>query len=342
MVAELKTYFLKVKGSVSGPYTLSQLSRMWVSGNVTADAYYRLGEFDEWDPIVSLSETLEAICQVVKAPANAEPAAVTTILDSRPKLDNAIQRPAVIHPNLVEGDGSKDSPYVINALSSMSAARIEQEIVAILYGPEAYGPQTSRAWQESPRGKPGNGDLCRTVLSLKGQSILIWFDLYLVTKHWEDPEAVRQRNERLNSPAGIKAQQHLKELLAAGPMKVNDKSESATQPFQSPSTPSERLQLALSLLQSGNLLGAEGLAAPFLLTADDCRVILSQFRLKWIAIHLIFWMVVGFASGDARVVVGVVVSGGVFLYQVQWKCRQLLRAQGLSQEEVERRIKAQF
>jgi hypothetical protein len=86
------------------------------------------------------------------------------------------------HPKIVEGDGSKDKPFVVNSNNPVGSAIIQKNVVTLVAGLQTEHLSTARMYYESPRGQPGNGDLCEHQIKVDDEIISIWFDLYLVTK----------------------------------------------------------------------------------------------------------------------------------------------------------------
>jgi hypothetical protein len=88
------------------------------------------------------------------------------------------------HPRIVEGDGSKEKPFVVDSNNPVSSAMIQQNVVKWVTGLQTV--PTVRVYYESPKGQPGNGDLCQHQIKVGDEFASIWFDLYLVTKQGKE------------------------------------------------------------------------------------------------------------------------------------------------------------
>lgn len=125
MVAASKNYYVKVKGEERGPFTLAQLSRMWVGGAITADAFYRLENIEEWAPLTVLAETLEAIAPAREnqqaAPETGEPKAIV-----QEKNTERFREWVQPHGRIVAGNGSPHDPFVIDTFTTLFSARIQR------------------------------------------------------------------------------------------------------------------------------------------------------------------------------------------------------------------------
>src|SRR5438094_323099 len=83
---------------------------------------------------------------------------------------------------LLGGDGSKERPYVIGPTSYFFSTGMQMKIIEDAYGPGEYSPDSrQRRYYESPKGPPGNKDLCEHILLKTGRSV--WFDLSEVSKY---------------------------------------------------------------------------------------------------------------------------------------------------------------
>lgn len=201
MVAPAQNYFIRSRTGERGPFTLSQVSAMWFSGNITADSFYRLSNVEDWAPISQLEETLGAVAGAATPKQN--PATVPPV--DPPKR--------VVHSRIVEGDGSRESPFVIHTSNHLLSAQIQGEIIDLLLGAGTYRTAGRRAYFPSPRGKPGNGDLCEHVFQIDGREVSVWFDLYLVTQLAEDPELKRLKKTMVESPQGRAIQSQIRKSM---------------------------------------------------------------------------------------------------------------------------------
>jgi len=119
------------------------------------------------------------------------------------------------HPGILEGTGSRESPFMVMETSYSNSGRIQRETVERMYGsgtyPNVYTPDKGgvvaamagaslygeaktgrligRAYHQSPRGLPGNRDLCETIFFLDEIETKVWFDLSNVTKFETSPAA---------------------------------------------------------------------------------------------------------------------------------------------------------
>ena len=71
---------------------------------------------------------------------------------------------------------------------------------------------------------------------------------------------------------------------------------------------------------------------------EECIKIAKAFRAKWISVYLIFWAVLGFTGFGHILLWCVPVSVLILACQIQYKKRQLLRRQGLSDNDIKRRL----
>lgn len=90
------------------------------------------------------------------------------------------------HPKIVEGDGSKDKPFVVDSNNTFSSAIIQENVVKWVIGLQTEHLSMARIYYESPRGQPGNADLCQHQIKVGDETASIWFDLYLVTKQGKE------------------------------------------------------------------------------------------------------------------------------------------------------------
>lgn len=212
MVAPAQHYFIRSRTGERGPYTLSQVSTMWASGSITADSFYRLSNVEDWSPISQLEETLGAITGsgLTKQTLTSLPPVVL------PKR--------VVHSRIVEGDGSRESPFVINALNYFGSVTIQSEIVDLAIGEGAYRATKRRVYYTSSRGKPGNSDVCEYVFDVDGREVSVWFDLYLVTQWVENPEYQREVKSRVESPQGRAVQSAIQKAFIRARPELQEKS----------------------------------------------------------------------------------------------------------------------
>jgi hypothetical protein len=118
-----------------------------------------------------------------------------------------------ISDRIIEGNGSRESPFVIHTSSYLLSAEIQKEIIDKIHGPGTYSQRGNRLYYSSERGAPGNGDLCEHKLSVNGQPVSIWFDLSLVTKLVNDPGLRKAKQEMLNSPTGQRVQAEFRRMM---------------------------------------------------------------------------------------------------------------------------------
>jgi hypothetical protein len=188
---------------------------MWSTGHITVDSFYRLSNAEEWAPISQLQETLEAL-----APSTLQP----------PKLPSNVAAPNVVPPKLIthkrisEGDGSRESPFVIHTSNYLLSAQIQGEIVDLVLGPGTYRPGGVRRYSESPRGNRGNGDICEHVFVINGRSVSVWFDLHLVTRLVEDPELKKIKKRMIESPQGQLIQGEIRRMMGVSEREPEKKS----------------------------------------------------------------------------------------------------------------------
>lgn len=122
--------------------------------------------------------------------------------------------PNPLSERILEGDGSRERPFVIHTSSHVLSASIQAEIIDKMYGKGTYSArENSRLYYASDRGLPGNGDLCEHKIVVDGRPASVWFDLYMVTRLVNDPELKKAKAEMLNSPAGRKTQAAIRELM---------------------------------------------------------------------------------------------------------------------------------
>ncbi len=84
-------------------------------------------------------------------------------------------------PN-IEGNGSKESPFVTHASDQVTSAAIQAIIIDGIFGKGTYNPNGRRNYFYSVRGEPGNNDLCEHIVDVGGKKASVWFDLYLVSR----------------------------------------------------------------------------------------------------------------------------------------------------------------
>ena len=310
MVAESSRYFVRSKGAEHGPYTLSQLSYMWVSGSLTADTLYRLQNVADWSPVVALADTLEALApnkqttRQIDAPSAEAP---------RPaEAKSQAQTPIFIgteatRGGVLRGDGSRKNPYVVEAENHWLSARVQKEVIDASYGGHAYKVLGERLYSFSPDGLPGNKDLCEHRLLLHDKPLSVWFDLHLVTRLVEDP--------------GLRVMQQVLQSATQLQMLGNRKKQERG---------SDRLHK-----------GDEATTiSPVILTPDECYDRVLIFRLKWFLIHLVVWIVLGSTRLGPFAFLGMFGSILILSVQVTWKKRQLLRSMGLSEQEINARLRS--
>jgi hypothetical protein len=109
-----------------------------------------------------------------------------------------------IHPDIVEGNGTRESPFLVRFNRYLFSTIAQSETINRIYGEGTYQPHGPRCYYESPRGTRGNKDLCEHVLSVNGKEVSVWFDLSEVTRCETDP-------------AFVKAREGLREMLAKDP-----------------------------------------------------------------------------------------------------------------------------
>jgi hypothetical protein len=188
---------------------------MWSTGQITADSLYRLSNVEEWAPICQLQETLEAL-------ASSSLHLPKTLPSEAPPYVKPIKR--VVHERIVEGDGSFESPFVIATSNHLHSAQIQGEIIDLKLGSGTYRKGGIRRYSESPRGKPGNSDICEHAFVTDGMRASVWFDLYLVTRLFEDPELGKIRRRMVESPQGQKLQAEIQKALGAAKPETEKKS----------------------------------------------------------------------------------------------------------------------
>jgi hypothetical protein len=132
------------------------------------------------------------------SPEEAPSAALDTLLNDTQEQDKRVPpklvpKAARPHPNYMECDGSRESPFVIHSSNTSLSAQIQREIIDGIYG-QGTKDTASRFYSESRRGLPGNSDLCEHRFIVKGEKKSIWFDLYIVTRLVNDPELNRMKS----------------------------------------------------------------------------------------------------------------------------------------------------
>src|SRR5487761_2134152 len=90
------------------------------------------------------------------------------------------------HPNYVEGNGSRELPFVIHTSNTIRSAHVQREIIDGIYR-QGIKESASCHYSKSLKGLPGNGDLCEYRFAINGRETSVWFDLYLVTQQINDP-----------------------------------------------------------------------------------------------------------------------------------------------------------
>jgi hypothetical protein len=228
-------YHIKEGDEVRGPFMLSQLSRMWATGNLTADAFYRLENVEDWSSITDLAETLESLSQNSPTPI-AESSQTGTIGLAGTKEEV-----------------TKGAPPLLSQERERAEAKAEFE---------------------------------------------------------------KLRDEMINGPRGRKIQSMLaSQFLAKGLFEGNRE----------------------MIAHLENV--AEGRPIPVrLLTGDECQERAIAFRRKWALLHLVFWIIIGFAWLGTKAALGIFLSLIILAVQVDWKKRQLLREMGLTKTEVNKRV----
>jgi hypothetical protein len=103
-----------------------------------------------------------------------------------------------LHDRIVEGDGTREQPFVIHTSNEMLSAKIQDEIIDRLFG--AGASKFSVVYYESRRGKPGNVDLRERFSLADGIRRSVWFDLYLVSALVNDPALNKAKRELMESP----------------------------------------------------------------------------------------------------------------------------------------------
>jgi len=134
---------------------------------------------------------------------------------SQSTLDK-VPRAAREHPNYMEGDGTRESPFVIHTSNTIRSAQIQREIIDGIFGPGTK-ESASRHYYESPRGLPGNGDLCEHRFALGGVQKSVWFDLHVVTRMVNDPELNRFKQDMMSqlskNPEFVRLQNGIRQRL---------------------------------------------------------------------------------------------------------------------------------
>jgi hypothetical protein len=293
MVAPAQHYYVRSKAGERGPFTLSQVSTMWSTGHITVDSFYRLSNAEEWAPISQLQETLEAL-----APSTFQP----------PKR--------IAHDRIVEGDGSRESPFVIHTSNYGLSAQIQGEIIDLTLGPGTYNSGGSRHYSESTRGKPGNGDICEHVFLINGRNISVWFDLYLVTGLVEDPELKKIKKGMIESPQGQLLQGDIRRMIGV------------TEPEPEKKAPGP-----------GSLIPIvkEPSAEPFSFDPEEAEETLRQYRITWRFLYIIIWFLIGYFFIGGYALVGLICSIPILRAQVRWREEQILKQAGMSDSEIRAR-----
>lgn len=121
------------------------------------------------------------------------------------------------HPNYVEGNGSREFPFVIHTSNAIRSAQVQREIIDGVFGEGTYQTFGTRLYSESRRGIPGNGDLCEHRVLVNGVERSIWFDLYLVTQLMNDPELNRAKADMMaelsKNPEFVRLQNEMRQKL---------------------------------------------------------------------------------------------------------------------------------
>ena len=112
------------------------------------------------------------------------------------------QTPSTPSPmeRVIEGDGSRETPFVIHTSDYAFSALLQNRIIDGLFGSGAWVAQ-QRRYSTSQRGESGNEDLCEHLVTVAGQLKCVWFDLYLVTKLANDPGLNEAKRNLMESPS---------------------------------------------------------------------------------------------------------------------------------------------
>ena len=121
-----------------------------------------------------------------------------------------------LHDRIIEGDGSREAPFVIHTSNYILSAQIQNEIVDRVFGAGAWTPQ-QRRYSSSKRGERGNEDMCEHLVTVGGRLTSVWFDLYLVTKLVNDPGLNEAKRNLMASPAGQKVTALVRDALFKPP-----------------------------------------------------------------------------------------------------------------------------
>lgn len=121
-----------------------------------------------------------------------------------------------LHDRIIEGDGSREAPFVIHTSNYILSAQIQNEIVNRVLGAGAWTPQ-QRRYSPSTRGESGNQDLCEHLVTVGGRLTSVWFDLYLVTRLVNDPGLNEAKRNLMESPAGQKVTALVRDALFKPP-----------------------------------------------------------------------------------------------------------------------------
>ncbi len=142
---------------------------MWVSGNVTADAFYRLENIDQWSPIGGLAETLEAL-----TPPERQKDAETSVPHQTPETRKLVRL-------ISRGDGTREKPFVVNAPGYVLSKQVQAAMLNTMFGDGTYQPTGTRVYHPSHGQEGENRDLCEHQILVDGSTRSVWFDLSEVT-----------------------------------------------------------------------------------------------------------------------------------------------------------------
>lgn len=124
-----------------------------------------------------------------------------------------------IHDDILEGEGTKESPFVMAPVRYWFSTIAQKAVIDKLFGEGSCQPDGPRLYHESPRSIFNNQDLCQHLLIVDGREVSIWFDLSNVTKFELDPRLRRARaglREMLaNHPNTPRVQARIRNIINA-------------------------------------------------------------------------------------------------------------------------------
>lgn len=206
------TIHLCHQGKQLGEFSKEQVDAMIKSGIITYNTLAWIPGLSEWKP---LSEIIPPPIPIPTTPIQQSQSAIDVKKSQNqavPPILDDVPKPVREHPNYQEGNGTKESPFVIHSSNVIRSAQVQQEIIDGIYG-QGTKKTATRFYFESPRGLPKNGDLCKYSFNVNGEQKSVWFDLYLVTRLANDPELRRIKQEMLNSPESQRIQAELRQKL---------------------------------------------------------------------------------------------------------------------------------